>query len=354
MRMPLSRSTSSATRSRASLIRMSAAVRPRSWSALRRSFRSAGSSPHRASLLHAACRRRPRSASSWAIVRPPASRTAPRPSAPSRPMPVSTTATPAPRALAAMLRSRASPDGRCSPAGRRAIERESAVRRRGRGRRRRARAQTPGCAGSVLGEPDRQGYGGVEPACEAVREPRAMCWTTRIGIGKLAGMPARTVARACGPPVEAQIPITEPRGAAGFAAVAAAVQARRADGGCTRAAPSSLTRRRKANAAASSGFISGESLLADRVQRSGGEGRRGDVVGRRPRGTKGSRIGVGRALMISSTASSPDIPGSSMSIVTRCGCQPRKVVRSPPRQCCSHSDHLDLASAFEHAESAAA
>ena len=42
-------------------------------------FRSAGSSPHRASLLRMACRRRPRSSSSWAIVSPPASRIAAEP-----------------------------------------------------------------------------------------------------------------------------------------------------------------------------------------------------------------------------------------------------------------------------------
>ena len=64
----------------------------------------------------------------WASRRPPSwprparssalrhAATSPRPSAPSRPMPVSTTATPPAPAPAAMLRSRTSADGRCGPA----------------------------------------------------------------------------------------------------------------------------------------------------------------------------------------------------------------------------------------------
>ena len=64
-------------------------------------------------------------ASSCAIVSPPARRTSPSPSAPSRPMPVSTTATPSAPALVAMLRSRTSADGRCGPASPRVVERRA-------------------------------------------------------------------------------------------------------------------------------------------------------------------------------------------------------------------------------------
>ena len=53
--------------------------------------------------------------SSWAIASPPARRTAAAPRAPSLPIPVSTTATPVRPAVAAMLSSSTSPDGRCGP-----------------------------------------------------------------------------------------------------------------------------------------------------------------------------------------------------------------------------------------------
>ena len=70
---------------------------------------------------------------------------------------------------------------------------------------------------SVLGESDRQRHGGIEPARKAFREAGRDVLDDEDRDGKLGGMPERSVARACGPPVEAQIPITEPRGAAGVA-----------------------------------------------------------------------------------------------------------------------------------------
>ena len=184
--------TSAATRSSASLI---ADVRGRE-----RDRAGVADPPGREDELRAALRRAfgmPKTAelaSSCAIVSPPARRTAPSPSAPSRPMPVSTTATPRARALAAMLRSSTSADGRCGPARRRSSSTSRAV---GAERECGALGRHPDPRPRVrpaLGEPHGQRDLVVEPAGEALVKPRAMCWTTRIGIGE-AGRDARRAPR---------------------------------------------------------------------------------------------------------------------------------------------------------------
>ena len=69
---------------------------------------------------------------------------------------------------------------------------------------------------------------------------------------------------------------------------------------------------------------------------------------RAPRAPASTRIGTGCALMICSIASPPDIPGSSMSIVTRCGlrssCARRAIAASAVGQI---ADHVDLRIARE-------
>ena len=171
-RMPLSRRTSSATRSSASLI---AAARPFERdrrSGRRRSRRSAGSVAAPALRCFARHPVDAEVASSWAIVSPPASRTAPSPSAPSRPIPVSTT-----RDAGALCACRDAPEqhvgGRpVQRRGRRAVECENAVRPEHEMRRRRARASHAAAARSrLVGEPDRQGHGGVEPRARPSVKP---------------------------------------------------------------------------------------------------------------------------------------------------------------------------------------
>ena len=140
-------------------------------------------------------------ASSWAIVSPPARCTSPRPSAPSRPMPVSTTATPPAPATVAMLRSRTSAGRPVRPgvvavsrvSCPRAVERQMSALgsdpdpgpHRARGRRA-ARAAAPGRR-SQRAKPS--------------TNPLAMCCTTRIGtanVGRDLGEHVRERLRAAG------------------------------------------------------------------------------------------------------------------------------------------------------------
>ena len=80
-------------------------------------------------------------------------------------------------------------------------------------------------------------------------KPLAMCWTTRIGIGKPAGSPASTAASACGPPAEAQIPMTEaPRRLPRSPACPAPARGPPRGWRITRTRLSSFTRLRKARA----------------------------------------------------------------------------------------------------------
>ena len=230
-------------------------------------------------------------------------------------MPLRTTATPERPAAAAMLSSRMSPDGRCRSATVRLVQRQQAGwielqvgafrcdpdARRGRV--------------AVFGDPHGKGHGAVEPLGQPLREAGADVLDDEDRDREV-GRDREKRARICGPPVDEHMPITD-----AFATrLAARAPSRRARGWrITRAPPSSLTRRRKATAAASSGrAVERKRSFADRLERAGGE-RGGSALGVDSESEERTRIGVGRALMICSTASRPDIPGSSMSIVTSVG-----------------------------------
>ena len=185
--MPLSRRTSSATRSQGVAHRASAAAPARSCSGRRRSPRSAGSAPRRASPPHAACRTRPRSPRPGrSSARPPRGRRRARlrrrgPSRSGRRRRRRS------RRGAAMLASRTSADGRCSPARRRAVEHEPASGPSTRS----APSGAIGHAGRSSLRPRRAGpAAGTVASSQRARpsmKPVAMCWTTRIGIGKVGG-----------------------------------------------------------------------------------------------------------------------------------------------------------------------
>ena len=143
-----------------------------------------------------------------------------------------------------------------------------------------------------------------------------MCWTTRIGIGNVAGMPASTAASACGPPVEAQMPITE---ALRDQEAGALRWFRRARGCLITLTPlSSLTRWRRAWAAAPSGSARSNSAFGS-ASSAPAASAWSAVCERRSTCPESTRIGTGKTLMICSIASTPDMPGSSRSIVTRSG-----------------------------------
>ncbi len=153
-------------------------------------------------------------------------------------------------------------------------------------------------------------------------KPAAMCWTTRIGIANVSGSVCRIAASACGPPVDAQTPMTEAARSAG--AVSSSRPASLARGWrMTRMPLRTCTRRRRAAASAPAG--SRRSIDSLCIASSAPAASAAAALAERgPTCAESTRIGVGSVAMICSTASSPDIPGSSRSIVTRSGVSRRR------------------------------
>ena len=212
-------------------------------------------------------------ASSCAIVRPPARRTSPSPAAPSRPMPVSTTATPSrPRDRPRRCAAARPPTGRCEPGVGAVVEPEPPGRRRARDARPRAPPRSPGRRGPAPASRTGSGTWSSSQRAKPSVKPRVMCWTTRIGIAKPAGSAASTEASAGGPPTDAQIPITEaergvPRPPAVCRSRPSAPRGWRSTG--TRL--SSFTRLRKARASVPPGSRKSSLSLQQHLQRAGAE-----------------------------------------------------------------------------------
>ena len=235
--------------------------------------------------------------------------------------------TPALLRARAMLRSSTSPEGRCRPG---AIARSSASSRpapssemrRPRVRPHAGQSRRAPCSASRTGS-------GTAPSSQRARpvdEARRDVLDDEDRHRKVGGNRRRArAASACGPPVEAQIADH------GAAAAPARLVRRRGRSGrprgwrITRAPLSSLTRRRKRDRRRAVG-VAQRRARPWRSRRA----RRRRAPRRRARASaltvpESTRIGVGRALMICSTASRPDMPGSSRSIVTRSGLSARQI-----------------------------
>ena len=97
-----------------------------------------------------------------------------------------------------------------------------------------------------------------------------------------------------------------------------------------------FSRRRNARASRAVGIAQVERVLGEHFERAGGRAPRAPLSEPGSTPPARTRIGTGCALMICSIAVPPEIPGSSRSIVTRCGlsssCESRAIASSALEQ----------------------
>ena len=295
----------------------------------------------------AACRRRRRSSSSWAIVSRRRAHRLRRPSAPSRPMPVSTTAdgVPAQRSRRGCRAARRPTGGADRPPCRSRARRPAAVEQQvgavrrdpdaGRGElarlARAARAAAPRVepAGEPVGEAGDDVLHDEDRQRERRRERAEQ---------RRAARAARRSRRRC----------RSPRGrpAARRPAVAAVAAPAAGMADHARAAEQPAAVRRSASRAGAVRVAQVERVLRHRVERAGGE-RRGAACEPGPTWPESTRIGTGCELMICSIASSPDMPGQLEVHRHEVGLQSRAARRSPPRRVRADADDLELAAVLE-------
>ena len=265
----------------------------------------------------AACRNTTELASSWAIVSPPASANGCQP--------VGAVASHAGQhdadGVAAERRREASRTGRRpravrSPAAASRAD-APAPARAGRGVPPPARSRRPGrCRSRGAAGLHRRARRPSSQRTSPSVNPDAMCCTTRMGIGNDAGSGPRSRASACGPPVEAQMPITTRRAGEPCRPAGGSEPAAR-DGGSRARRASTFRRSRKAPRAGPPGSSRSRSPLPIASSAPAASAARPTVARPTSRGEQQDRHGA--SVMICSMASSPDMPGSSMSMVTRSG-----------------------------------